>query len=121
MSTDELISNYKEVFTQKFAKFDGRAGRKEFWYFVLVNVVVSIVLNIIDGAIFSTTVLSGLYGLAVLIPGLALTARRLHDINKSGWWQLIALIPIVGLIILIIWCAKEGDKGTNNFGEEPAE
>ena len=93
---------YLEVMS-KYAQFEGRAHRTEFWLFMLVSVSISIVLSIAD-AILGTRndyfgLLSGIYGLAVLVPSLAVGARRLHDTGRSGWWQLIGLIPIVGLIV----------------------
>jgi uncharacterized membrane protein YhaH (DUF805 family) len=113
---------YLEVL-RKYAQFEGRAHRTEFWLFVLVNVAISLALGILD-AILGTRgdfggLLQGVYGLAVLIPSLAVGARRLHDIGRSGWWQLLLLIPLVGLIILIVWWAKEGDKAPNDHGPDP--
>ena len=113
---------YLEVL-RKYALFEGRAHRTEFWMFILVNLIISIVLGVIDAIIgtYGTGggLLQGIYGLAVLIPSLAVGARRLHDIDKSGWWLLLGLIPIVGIIILIIWFAKEGDPGSNQHGPNP--
>jgi uncharacterized membrane protein YhaH (DUF805 family) len=114
---------YLEVL-KKYATFDGRAHRTEFWMFVLVNIVISIGLNIVDAVIgtngeYGGGVLSSIYSLAVLIPTLAVGARRLHDIGKSGWWQLIALIPIVGAIVLIVWFATKGKGGANEHGPNP--
>lgn len=108
---------------KKYATFTGRAQRAEYWYFVLFSTIVSIVLTILD-AIFGTLspsgtgLLSGIYSLAVLIPYIAVGARRLHDIGKSGWWQLIALIPLIGAILLIIWFATDS-KEDNQYGENP--
>jgi uncharacterized membrane protein YhaH (DUF805 family) len=113
---------YLEVL-KKYAVFEGRAHRTEFWMFVLVSLIISIVLSIIDVLIGTNTpaggVLQGIYSLAVLIPSLAVGCRRLHDIDKSGWWQLLGLIPLVGIIILIIWFAKEGDRQPNQYGTNP--
>jgi uncharacterized membrane protein YhaH (DUF805 family) len=109
---NEIINYYVKAL-KNYANFNGRATRSEFWYFVLVNFIISLILTIIDNAIFNTSVLSLIYSLGVLLPSLAIGARRLHDINKSGWWQLIALIPIVGPIILIIWWATPSKKESN--------
>ena len=113
---------YLEVL-KKDAVFEGRAHRTEFWMFVLVSLIVSIILGVIDGLIGSYGsaggLLQGLYSLAVLIPSLAVGARRLHDIDRSGWWLLLGLIPIVGIIILIVWFATEGKPGTNTYGPNP--
>ncbi len=109
--------------TQKFADFNGRARRSEFWYFVLFNVIVGIVAGIIDGILGTrmsngTGVVGGLASLALLIPNLAVGARRLHDTDRSGWLQLLLLIPLVGVIILIVWWAGDS-KGDNKHGPNP--
>ena len=113
---------YLEVL-KKYVVFDGRAHRTEFWMFVLVNLVISILLTIVDVAIGTYEagggLLSGIYSLAVLLPSLAVGARRLHDIGRSGWWLLLGLIPIVGIIILIVWWAQEGDAAPNEYGPNP--
>ena len=113
---------YLEVL-KKYAVFDGRAHRTEFWMFALVNVIVSLVLGVVDGIIGTRTgglgLLGGLYSLAVLVPSLAVGVRRLHDIGRSGWWLLIALIPLVGIIVLIVWYATEGDRAPNAYGPNP--
>ncbi|MBQ2484092.1 MAG: DUF805 domain-containing protein [Muribaculaceae bacterium] len=100
---------------QPYFNFEGRARRSEYWWFVLANFCASIVLSFLGNLInfpWLTTILS----LALLIPSLGLTARRLHDIGKSGWLMLISIIPIVGAILLIIWCAKDGDPQPNQYG-----
>lgn len=114
---------YLEVL-KKYATFDGRAHRTEFWMFVLVNIIISIGLSIVDAVIGTSGdagagLLSGLYSLAVLIPTLAVGARRLHDIGRSGWWQLLALIPIIGAIVLIVWFATKGNESENEHGPNP--
>lgn len=113
---------YLEVL-RKYVVFDGRAHRTEFWMFTLVSVIISIVLALIDVAIGTYNagggVLQGIYGLAVLLPSLAVGARRLHDIGRSGWWLLLGLIPLVGIIILIVWWAQESDAGANEYGPNP--
>jgi uncharacterized membrane protein YhaH (DUF805 family) len=103
---------------KNYAGFSGRVRRTEFWMFVLFNIIAGVILGIID-ALISTQVLSYLYELAVLVPTLAVGARRLHDTGRSGWWQLIALIPIVGTIILIVFWALEGTPGDNQYGSNP--
>lgn len=107
--------NYYIEALKKYAKFDGRANLPQFWYFILFGFVISFILSLINKTI------GGLYGLAVLIPSLAIGARRLHDIGKSGWMQLVALIPFAGIIWLIILFAKKGDVGGNNYGEPALE
>lgn len=112
---------YLEVL-KKYAVFGGRAGRPEYWYFVLFNIIVSLVLGFLDG-LFGTFnsgarigLLGGIYSLAVLCPSIGVGIRRLHDIDRSGWWLFISLIPIVGWIILLVWMIRESDSGANQYG-----
>ncbi len=95
----------------KYADFDGRASRPEYWWFYLFTLLVSWGALIID----PTEILYFLFGIAFLLPGLAAGARRLHDTDRSGWWQLIGL-TIIGLIPLIIWLASQGDDQENQYG-----
>lgn len=109
---------------KKYAVFSGRARRKEYWLFTLFNVLISLVLGFIDGAAGLASegglgLLSGLYTLAVIIPGIAVSVRRLHDTNHSGWWLLIALIPLIGGIVLIVFMIRDSDEGENRFGPNP--
>jgi uncharacterized membrane protein YhaH (DUF805 family) len=92
--------------------------------FDLVNLIVGIVLGIVDSVLHTRTtsgigIVGSLYSLAVLVPSIAVGARRLHDIGRSGWWQLIGLVPILGWIVLIVWAATAGDSGSNRFGPDP--
>jgi uncharacterized membrane protein YhaH (DUF805 family) len=110
---------------KKYAVFSGRARRKEFWMFVLFNVIFSIVATLLD-RVLGTRVgemgngwISILYSLAVLIPSLAVAVRRLHDIGKSGWWLLISLIPLIGAIWLLILYIKDSQPGDNQYGPNP--
>ncbi len=98
----------------KYAEFNGRAARPEFWWFILAQVIVGIILNMV------IPVLGGLFSLAVLVPTLAAGSRRLHDIGKSGWLQLLGFIPLIGWAILIYWAAQPGDAGDNKYGPPPA-
>ena len=93
----------------KYAEFDGRASRSEFWWWVLFVFLVSAAASTISST------LSGLFSLAVLLPNIAVAARRLHDIDRSGWFQLVALIPLIGWILMIYWCVQES-KEPNRFG-----
>ena len=95
----------------KYADFNGRASRPEFWWFYLFNIICWIVAFAISPVI-EIVVIAGL-----LLPFIAVAARRLHDINKSGWLQLIGFIPLIGWIIMIIWCATDGEKKNNRFGK----
>jgi len=109
---------YLDVLKNRYAQFEGRAHREEFWMYALINFLVSIAFSIV-GWVIHLHFLGNLYALAVIIPNLALGARRLHDTNRSGWWQLIGLIPIVGWILLLIWFITDSDEGPNNFGPSP--
>lgn len=115
MDFKAIINNYKEIITKKYFCFCGRANRFEFWSYVLVNFVISVILGIIPGTVGS--VISCIFYLAVLLPTLGVTARRLHDLGKSGWFQLLCLIPIVGGIIVLILCIPEGSKESNQYGD----
>ncbi|MGE8652338.1 MAG: DUF805 domain-containing protein [Acinetobacter gandensis] len=102
---------------KNYANFTGRARRKEFWFFTLVQFIILIIAQIIDSVIGTEFVLYALIVLALLIPSLAVSVRRLHDLSKSGWWYLIALIPLIGAIILIIWFATETKAEVNQWGQ----
>lgn len=104
---------------KKYAVFSGRARRKEYWMFVLFNLIVAVVLGFVDNILGTVGVIGGLYSLAVLIPGIAVSVRRLHDINRSGWWLLIALIPFIGVIVLLVFMVMDGKNEGNNFGSDP--
>ena len=93
----------------------GRAGRPEYWWFALFYVLCTIVATVIDGVILRSSVLSSLVGLALLLPTFGVTVRRLHDIGRSGWWILINLIPIVGIILMIYWLAQAGTSKANQY------
>jgi uncharacterized membrane protein YhaH (DUF805 family) len=102
----------------KYATFSRRAQRPEFWFWVLFTFIVLVVLNIIQFTISSVggSVLQLLFELATLLPSIGVAARRLHDTDRSGWWQLLAFIPIVGFIILLVWYCQPGTPGANRFG-----
>ena len=106
---------------RKYAVFSGRARRTEFWMFVLFNLIITLALATIDGLLGTGGVLGGLYGLGVLIPGIAVAVRRLHDTDRSGWWYLINLIPLIGWIIFIIFAAQDSQPGTNQYRPNPKE
>jgi uncharacterized membrane protein YhaH (DUF805 family) len=104
---------------RRYAVFDGRAGRPEFWWFQLVNVCVVVLLSIVLAAAGLSRAIADLYQLAVFLPSLGVQIRRLHDIDRSGWWVLLWFIPIVGWILMIVWLASQGTPGPNRFGESP--
>jgi len=114
----ESMNWYIDVL-KKYAVFDGRARRKECWMFFLFNFVIAIVLGLVEDLSGSSSIVSILYSLAVLIPGIAVSVRRLHDTERSGWWLLIALIPIVGVIVLIIFMVQDSKAGENKYGLNP--
>lgn len=108
-----------------YATFRGRARRKEYWYFVLFNILFGIVAMIIDRmlglsyGLYGYGPIYGLYSLALIIPSLAVSVRRLHDVGRSGWMLLVALIPLIGFFWLLFLFVTEGDAGTNDFGPNP--
>ena len=110
---------------KKYAVFSGRSRRKEYWYFILFVSIISIVLNIIDGLIgaYNRTVgvglLSSIFSLAVLIPSIAVTVRRLHDTDRSGWWVLISLVLFIGWIVLLVFTVQDSTPGSNRYGPDP--
>lgn len=108
-----FVDAVKQCFT-KYVGFEGRAPRSEYWWWVLFIIVVSIVLGSVRAGL-----LANLFSLATLLPSLAVGARRLHDIGKSGWWQLVALIPLIGWILLIYW-AVQPSEGDNSHGPAPS-
>lgn len=119
MNFNNFIAIVKYVILNNYCNFEGRASRPEYWWFFLFNFVVGLILSLLGqlGTIF--VILSYIYSLAVLLPGLGVCIRRLHDINKSGWAILIAFVPVVGAIILIYWLAKAGDLTENQYGPVP--
>jgi uncharacterized membrane protein YhaH (DUF805 family) len=102
-----------------YVKFDGRSARPAYWWWFLFAVLAAIGANIVDRAILDTTLISALVGLGLFLPGLAVSVRRLHDIDHSGWWILIGLIPIIGFIVLIVFYVRQSDQGENRFGPAP--
>ncbi|MFC5143548.1 DUF805 domain-containing protein [Streptomyces aureoversilis] len=106
---------------KKYATFSGRASRPEFWMFTLISLVISIVLAVIDTLLGTGIIIETVYDVAVLLPSLAVSVRRLHDTERSGWWVLIGLIPIVGLIVLIVFWAMAGKPQENAYGPNPQE
>lgn len=111
---------FLDVLKNKYALFEGRARREEFWMFNLIFILIYLALVIV-GYMLGIHFIATIFDLAMIIPGFAVGARRLHDTNRSGWWQLLCLIPIIGWIILIVWCATDGEAGSNQYGENPKE
>jgi uncharacterized membrane protein YhaH (DUF805 family) len=111
---------YLKVLKQ-YADFNGRASRTEFWMFVLFNIIFAVAANIIDYILGTGYVFNMIYNLAILVPSIAVSVRRLHDINKSGWLLLVSLIPVIGIIWLIILFVTEGTPGENQYGPNPMD
>ena len=110
---------------KKYAEFNGRSQRKEYWYFTLISSVISIILAFVSMS-SDLTFMNGQYGildtvyqLAVLIPSIAVSVRRLHDTSHSGWWMLLVFVPFVGWIWLIVLMATDSDAGANAHGVNP--
>jgi len=114
----EFVNWYLDVVKNKYAKFDGRAGRPEYWFFVLGNFVAAIVLSILSripviGLLFAVVLL--LFMVAILVPAIAVTTRRLHDTGRSGWWQLLYFVPLAGIVVFVFTLLPSA-AGNNNFG-----
>jgi uncharacterized membrane protein YhaH (DUF805 family) len=101
---------------RKYATFQGRARRKEYWYCNLMVIIIYIVAAIIDGILGTDGVIASLAILALFIPLLSVMVRRLHDINKSGWWYWISIIPLIGGILLLVWMCTDTNPNTNQYG-----
>jgi len=116
-----LLNNYIAVL-KKYMVFTGRADRKEFWFFALVNVIIGIIFSILTKIPILKIIFwlaYFLFGLFILIPGICVGIRRLHDTNRTGWLMLFILIPVLGWIALLVFCAMEGTPGENQYGPEP--
>lgn len=113
---------------RRYADFNGRSRRKEYWMFLLGVLIVAIVLGIIEGVLGLNGMVAGVYGpltlllvLALIVPGIAVQVRRFHDQDKSGWFVLLALIPFLGGLIVLVFMCLEGTKGPNRFGPDPKD
>ena len=130
MGTNSLIANFRRIVTTQYFDFNGRTRRRDFWFYILAYVLIMIVLSIIESALglrtshgesgyYSSGPLTGLLGLALLLPSLGVSARRLHDADHSAWWLLLNLIPVLGWLVLLYWYVQRGTAGTNQFGADP--
>lgn len=105
---------------QNYCNFSGRASRSEYWWYVLFTAILGFVIAVVfSWSENALSIVSGLVNLALLLPGLGLCVRRLHDIGKSGWWLFLALIPLIGAIILIVWYCKDSQMQPNEYGPVP--
>ena len=107
---------------KKYAKFEGRANRTQYWYFVLTEILAFFIL--VDLCVIPfVNIIAGLallvLWLGLIVPGIAVSVRRLHDTNKSGWWLLLCFVPFVGSIVILVFMCLEGTKGANKYGDEP--
>ncbi len=111
----------KMALQQNYCNFSGRSSRSEYWWYSLFTFILGFIVAIFAGILGENAgnALTGIVYLALLLPGLGLTVRRLHDINKSGWWILINLIPLVGWIIMLVWLCKDSDPTDNQYGPVP--
>lgn len=98
---------------KQYIAFSGRSHRKEFWMFLLIHIIIMAVLTLVSET------LASIYTIAVFLPALGVSVRRLHDTGKSGWWILLHFLPVVGTLILLVLLALEGDKETNRYGPVP--
>ncbi|MHA2771378.1 DUF805 domain-containing protein [Vibrio harveyi] len=108
-----------------YSNFSSRARRQEYWYFTLVNVLVNLVMGIIDRVIGSVMQMDNfgffgvIYALFIMIPSIAVTVRRLHDSGRTGWWALIAFVPIIGVLVLLYFLIQDSEEGSNQYGATP--
>ena len=122
------VDAIKSVLSQ-YAGFGGRARRSEYWWFFLFTLILNGLAGVLDGALgtdigsdsSSTGVIGIIVSLALLLPGLAVAVRRLHDTDRSGWWLLIGLVPLVGAIVLLVFLVKDGTRGSNRYGADPKD
>jgi len=115
-----FVDAVKRAVTVNYCNFNVRSSRSEYWWYALAVAILNVVIStVLSGSPSVMQAVSGVITLGLLLPGLGLAVRRLHDINKSGWYLLLALIPIVGAIILIVWFCKESEPQTNQYGPVP--
>ena len=126
-STPQVTVDFPEAVKlgfQRYNDFSGRSSRAEYWWFTLFIVLVDIILIAVDTVVLGTDLggiglLSVIWELGTLIPSLAIGARRLHDIDKSGWWLLLWFVLVIGWIVLLVWAIKQSDEGSNKYGPDP--
>jgi uncharacterized membrane protein YhaH (DUF805 family) len=124
IGTELPMVGFGEAISRGFSNyftFSGRATRAENWWFVLFTVTGRLVLGVIGGFAGLPGVLDGVFWIVTLIPSLAVGVRRLHDINRTGWWLLLWPVPVIGWIVLIVWAIKHGDEGSNKYGPDPRQ
>ena len=128
-STPQVIVDFPEAVKlgfQRYIDFSGRSSRAEYWWFTLFIVLVDVIVTAVDTVVLGTDLrdiglLSTVWQLATLIPSLAIGVRRLHDIDKSGWWLLLWFVLVIGWIVLFVWAIKQSDEGSNKYGPDPRQ
>lgn len=117
--------NYYSICLSKFADFSGRARRREYWTFALVNCLIAMLLLILGLAFGedspASNIMVTIFYLIMLVPNLSVSVRRLHDIGKSGWYMFLSLIPLIGGLILLVWALMDSEPDENQYGENPKE
>lgn len=114
MSFQEAVQS---ALIQNYANFRGRALRSEFWWFMLAFTIAGVVASAIDYSLLNDrTILETIVSIGAILPTLSVGARRLHDTDRTGWWQLLQVIPVIGIIVLIVWFVQVGTPGPNRFG-----
>ncbi len=111
--------NWYLAVLKNYVGFSGRARRKEYWMFTLFNLIAMLVIGVLDGLLGTAGIIGGLYTLAVLLPSIAVTVRRLHDTGRSGWWALIVLVPLIGAIVLLVFMVLDSETRQNRHGDCP--
>lgn len=111
--------NWFVAVVKQYAVFGGRARRKEYWMFALIALLIAIGIGVIDVLLRTKGLLGNLFGIAMLLPSLGVTVRRLHDTDRSGWWILIGFVPVIGGIVLLVFMCLVGTAGSNRYGADP--
>jgi len=114
-----FIEAIRKAILENYCNFSGRASRSEYWWYALFTLLLGSVLSVIFGDGSVAYIISGVVSIALFLPGLGLAVRRLHDTGKCGWWVLLSLIPLVGLVILVIWMCQPSTPADNQYGPEP--
>ena len=115
----DFTTAVRTALLERYADFQGRSSRSEYWWFVLFNILVQVFLNLLVSMAAAFAFLSLIVLLGLLIPGIAVGVRRLHDLGKSGWWLLLGFVPIIGAIVLIYWFVQPGEDQANAWGNNP--
>ena len=104
---------------KNYVGFEGRARRMEYWMFMLVNLVIVLVIRMLENLLGIEGAIGFIYSLAILIPSIAVSIRRLHDTGRSGWWILIGFVPVIGILVLLVFYCLDGEPNDNEHGPDP--